>query len=391
MGAWHMALDLDSTEGHLELPFRFDVTGGPEALNLVIHNQDEAITVDSVSFRGDSIRIRMPFFDSEFLGALKGDSAFQGVWINHYKGPDYRIPFLATAGAQPRFPGATTAPSIDLSGDWEVHFTHADDPDQDEPAIGIFTQDKGQVKGSFATPSGDLRFLEGVITGDSLFLSTFNGSMAYLFRAAIHGDSLSGDFHSGHRWAQPWYAVRNPHFTLPDDESMTKLNPDHPVAFSFPGVDGHVHSSSDEQYKGKVVVLDIMGTWCPNCLDEARMLQEFQQKYQAQGLEVVSLCFERGTDDAKALEAIRRFGERLGITYSLLYAGQATKENVAQALPFIDRLKAYPTTLIIGRDGRVGHIYTGIYGPGTGARYIRFKERMENAIVQLLNTPAERQ
>ena len=128
----------------------------------------------------------------------------------------------------------------------QVHFT--DDGD-DEPAIGIFSVDHGHVKGSFATETGDLRFLEGVTTKDSLFLSSFNGSQAFLFSAAIRPDSLLGEFRSGHHWKQPWYAVRNPHFALADDETMTQLDMKYPVAFSFPDTEGTMHSLSDEKYR----------------------------------------------------------------------------------------------------------------------------------------------
>lgn len=384
-GPWRMALDLDTTSAIVELPFQFELARHGSGWSMTIHNQDEAIVVDSVVLNGDSILIRMPFFDSEFRGTIKSPKRFQGYWYNHYKGPDYAIPFSATTGTQPRFNEPTGTASVDISGDWEVHFTGDDD---DEPAIGIFTLNGSHVKGTFATETGDLRFLEGVTTRDSLFLSSFNGSQAFLFTAAIRHDSLMGEFRSGHRWKQPWYAVRNPDFALADDETLTKLDPDHPVAFSFPDVDGNWHALSDDKYKGKAVVLEIMGTWCPNCLDESRMLNELYAKYHKDGLEVISISFERYPDPRSCIKAIRHFKEQLGIEYDMLYAGTANKDTVVQRLPFISQLKSYPTTLLIGRDGSVRRIFTGIYGPGTGARYIRFKDRMENSIVELLREPA---
>ena len=267
-GAWHMALDLDTTSAYKELPFQFELARKGSGWQMTIHNQDEAIVVDSIVLNGDSIRIRMPFFDSEFRGMVKGQKLFQGLWYNHYKGPDYTIPFTATAGEQPRFAKAVVTASTDVSGDWEVHFT--DDGD-DEPAIGIFSVDHGHVKGSFATETGDLRFLEGVTTKDSLFLSSFNGSQAFLFSAAIRPDSLLGEFRSGHHWKQPWYAVRNPHFALADDETMTQLDMKYPVAFSFPDTEGTMHSLSDEKYRAHAVVVEMMATWCPNGMDESRI------------------------------------------------------------------------------------------------------------------------
>ncbi len=383
VGPWHMELDLDSTEGVVTLPFQFDLEQRAGQWRMFVHNQDETIEVDSIAVKGDSIRIRMPFFDSEFRGTLMGTNSIQGSWYNLYKGPDYTIPFHATSGERPRFAGTANS-SVDISGDWEVHFL---DGENSEPAIGIFTSDNGLVKGSFATETGDLRFLEGITTKDSLYLSSFNGVQAFLFRAALRNDSIVGEFRSGHRWKQAWYAVRNPAFTLANDETLTALDPAHPVAFSFTGIDGTLHALTDDQYRGKPVVMEIMGTWCPNCVDQSRLIDELYTKYHNDGLEAVAIAFERYPDTTRALAAIRHFRDKLGIDSDLLYGGMANRDSVAVKLPFIKELKSFPTTLLIGRDGTVRHIYTGIYGPGTGARYVRFKERMENAIVELLREP----
>lgn len=385
-GPWHMVLDLDTTSATLELPFQFDLNHTGNAWSLVIHNQDEAIHVDSVVMDGDSIMIRMPFFDSEFRGTILNAQEIQGSWYNLYKGPGYAIPFTAKAGVRPRFANTASSSSVDISGDWEVHFT---DGEEDEPAIGIFAVENGHVKGSFATETGDMRFLEGITTPDSMFLSSFNGSQAFLFRAAVHQDSIVGEFRSGNHWKQAWYAIRNPYFTLADDETLTKLDTTQAVGFAFPDLNGEIRSMSDPKYQGKVLVVEIMGTWCPNCLDEARMLHEFHDKYEDQGLQTVALSFERYPDTTSAMQAIRHFRDKLGIDYDMLYAGVAHKDTVVKKLPFISQLKSYPTTLLIGRDGTVRRVFTGIYGPGTGARYTRFKERMENSIVELLREPVK--
>ena len=52
-------------------------------------------------------------------------------------------------------------------------------------ALAEFEQTGDKLTGSFITPSGDYRFLEGIVTGDSLKLSTFDGSHAYTFYAKI--------------------------------------------------------------------------------------------------------------------------------------------------------------------------------------------------------------
>ncbi len=383
-GHWRMELDLDSTDHHLGLPFLFDVDHRNSGWCFTIHNQNESIVVDSVNVQGDSIRVYMPFFDSEFRGIIQDTGHFHGTWHNHYKGPDYAIPFTATWGPEPRFITPPESAATDIAGDWEVHFI---EQDGSEPAIGIFTADEGKVRGSFATETGDLRFLDGITTRDSLFLSSFNGSQAFLFRAAIRNDSLVGEFRSGHRWKQPWYGIRNPTFKLANDETITTLVPGQLIAFKFPDTDGNLRTLADEQYRGKAVVIEIMGTWCPNCMDQSRMLDELYGKFHKEGMEAIALSFERYPNQDRALAAIRHFKKRLGVRYEMLYGGMANRDSVAHRLPFISKLMSYPTTLLIGRDGTVRHIYTGIYGPSTGTRYLRFRERMENAIAELLREP----
>ncbi|MEO8734138.1 MAG: TlpA disulfide reductase family protein, partial [Flavobacteriales bacterium] len=292
-GPWHIALDLDSTSGVKPLPFQFDLAHNEQGWKMTIHNQAEAIAVDSVVLRGDSFLVRMPFFDSDFRGVIHDPKTITGLWYNHLKGPDYIIPFTATAGEAPRFQGHAMTPPPAISGDWEAHFIDGKD---DEPAIGMFQVSGNKITGTFATETGDLRFLDGMANTDSLFLSTFNGSMAYLFEAAFRHDSIIGEFHSGYRWKQPWYAVRNPGFKLGNDETLTQIDPKKPVAFSFPSAEGGTRSLSDDRYKGKVVVVEIMGTWCPNCLDESRMLNDLYSKHHGSGLEMVALAFERYPD-----------------------------------------------------------------------------------------------
>jgi len=380
-GAWHIALDLDSTVGNKPLPFQFDLTHNGAGWKMTIHNQEEAITVDSVVLRGDSFLVRMPFFDSDFRGVIKDPKTITGSWYNHYKGPDYAIPFTATAGDAPRFQGHASTPPPDISGDWEAHFVDGMD---DEAAIGMFNVRGNAVTGTFATETGDMRYLDGMANTDSLFLSTFNGSMVYLFEAAFRHDSIIGVFHSGYRRQVRWYAVRNPGFKLGNDETLTQLDPKQHVAFSFPSADGGMCSLSDDRYKGKAVVVEIMGTWCPNCLDESRMLNEMYGKYHGDGLEMLALAFERYPDQTMAIASIQHFHDKLGLNYDMLYAGMANSDTVMSKLPFIAHFMSYPTTLLIGRDGTVRRIYTGIYGPGTGTRYVQFKDRMENSIVDLL-------
>jgi peroxiredoxin len=63
--------------------------------------------------------------------------------------------------------------------------------------------------------------------------------------------------------------------------------------FSFPGINGKQVSLSDDKYKGKVVIVEIIGTWCPNCTDQTVFLSPWFNKNHGRGVEAIALGFEQ--------------------------------------------------------------------------------------------------
>jgi thiol-disulfide isomerase/thioredoxin len=293
-----------------------------------------------------------------------------------------RIPFVAHAGATPRF--TASAPAGDVGGHWEAHFSAG--TSEAYPALGLFRQGAdGRVTGTFGTETGDYRFLEGVMDGDTLRLSSFNGSQAFLFTAVLRNDSLHGIFSSGIHWSEPWLAVRNPSFRLRDPDSLTVLKEGHDmVQLRFPSLDGDSIATTDDRYSGKPLVVQIMGSWCANCVDEAVLLNELYERYHDAGLEVIAVAFEKHPDHQRALAGLERFRRTLDVDYPILYAGVASKENTRAQLPFLEHVMSYPTCIFIDRSGKVRKIHTGFYGPGTGVYYEAFKRDLEAFVQQLV-------
>lgn len=377
-----MELDI---HGHV-LPFLFDLANDSSGWSLVVHNGEEHIAVNDVLVKGDTIRIRMPLYDSEFKGVVANDSTIRGHWYNYLKGPDYHIPFVAQAGQRTRF-DHTLAPTVDVAGNWETHFSQGTSEAYD--ALGIFHQEGGEATGTFGTETGDYRFLDGEVSGDSLFLSCFDGSHAFLFKARVSGDSMTGRYWSGIHWEEPWTAVRNAAFALRDQDSLTSLREGYEmVDFSFPSIDGGTISPKDPAYAGKVLMVQIMGSWCPNCVDETLLLDEMYEKYQDRGLRVIAVAFEKYEDPDRALDQLRRFRDRLQVKYEIVYAGPANKEVAGSRLPFLDHLMSYPTCIFIDRAGKVRRIRTGFYGPGTGGHYINYKRNLEAFLESMLGPGA---
>lgn len=352
---------------------------------LVIQNAGERIAVEDVAVTSDSIHIRMPLFESEFHGALVGDTLMHGLWRNPLKGDDYTIPFEAHAGAGTRFPHQSAAHASSFTGNWQVRFSPGTADAYN--AVGAFqSAPDGSVEGTFMTETGDYRYLAGSANGDSLWLSCFDGTHAFLFGAALRGDSLHGRFWSGKHWQEPWVAVRNNAYHLRNPDSLTFLRQGHErIEFRFPDTEGREHSPQDSAYAGKPLLVQIMGTWCPNCLDESILLREMHERFGPQGLRVLAIAFEKQNDPQRAVEGLVRYKESLGIPYPILYGGRASKEEASAALPFLDRLISYPTCIFIDRQGRVRRIRTGFYGPGTGKHYEDYKRQLVEYLNQLVS------
>lgn len=388
-GPWLMQLDLRTStdKGPVVLPFTFEVlTDSARGTALRIRNGAEIIDVDEVRIDGDSIRVHMPLFDSEFIGRLHGDTAINGRWFNYLRGPGYSIPFAAHAGPSARFAGLS-GDNERVAGTWACHFAPGT-PDAYD-AVGLFEADAERVTGTFGTETGDHRFLEGGMRADSFLLSSFDGSHAYLFRAVLRNDSLIGEFRSGIHSLEPWHAVRDPDFQLRDPDSLTFLKEGYDmVDIRLPDLQGDTISLMDARFEGRVRMVQIMGSWCPNCMDESRLLAQMHEQYHNAGLDVVAVAFEREADPVRAVEMLKRYQHRLQIPYDILYAGSSKKEEVAAKLPFLNHLMSYPTCIFIDRLGKVRRIRTGFYGPSTGQHYRNYQHNLEQFLERMLAEPA---
>lgn len=293
------------------------------------------------------------------------------------------LSFHAEAGAAPRFPAAAeNKVARSVTGRWLAKFSKTE-----EPAVGVFeSAADGVVTGTFLTPGGDYRYLAGTLEGDHLRLSAFDGRHAFLFdaRLAASGE-LSGDFWSGDTWHETWTARPDPNAELPD--GMVRLNTDKRADLSkltFKNAEGKEQTLADTTGGGKVVVVEIFGSWCPNCHDAGEYLADVDRRYREKGVRVVGLAFEATGDFAHDAEQVRRFGRRHNIAYPLLVGGQRGKDDAAAVAPLIDKIQAYPTTIFIDSGGRVRAIHTGFSGPATGRDYDRQKKEFESLIDELL-------
>lgn len=376
-GIWRGVLVLPDGE----LPFNFEIKNSNNLFSIEIINGDERVGINDIIIKGDSLFAKFPVFDSE-IKAKFSEHEMTGVWINYSRKTNQGIPFRANQGLSYRFQENTGTQTVSVSGKWETWFSPS--TKDSSLAIGIFKQTNEYVTGTFLTSTGDYRYLEGMMIKDSLFLSCFDGAHAYLFKAKVEGNKMKGLYLAGNHWKENWEAERNEEIGLPDPDSLTFLkNGYDKMDFSFPDCDSNFVKLSDKNFQDKVVVIQIMGSWCPNCLDETAYLSEYYKKNHLRGIEIIGISFEKTSDFQKAVSYVKKMKTRFGIDYTVLIAGN--RDNTNTALPMLNRVMGYPTTIFVDKKGKVRKIYTGFSGPATGKYYEKYKDDFNDFINKLLS------
>ncbi len=380
-------LEFDDVTGG-QLPFTFDVVYEDDTtFHLVIHNGEEEILVPAKDITAgrdqragrDTLRIDFPVYDTH-ISAYHEENVIEGVWVVHYR-DNYRIPFRAYFGKGYRFTPLRKEPAADLNGNWAVSF--AGDASEDPyPGIAELTQAGNRLTGTIRTETGDYRYLEGTVQGNKAYLSVFDGSHAFLFEALIRDDgSLTGTFRSGRHYLTDWTATRSDTAELADPDALTRLRSDVPLAFAFPTAAGDTVRLSD--IEGPKLI-QLFGTWCPNCRDETNFLQAYLADHNTKDLKVIALAFERyGADDPRSKAAVARYTENTGVDWPVLLAGSDDKNDAGRALPMLNKVISYPTLLFVDRDNQVVRIHTGFNGPAT-SKYAAFKESFDLTVRQLI-------
>lgn len=371
-GPWRGALDLAGGE----LRFAITLSRSDEGYGGTLCNAASCSRFSSVTLRGDSLVLEMADYAATIVAATRGDS-LTGFYRNvGNRGPRV-IPFRAARGTWPR----ATAPAA-LLGSWDATF---DASGRTSPRVLLFQQREEGLQGTVLSNTGDYGVFSGRAAADSFALSHFDGSFVYLLTGRVHGDSLRGIFHAGLSTQTPFTAVRStgaPHLRSPTE--MTRADTTAPFRFSFPSVDGGLVRHTDERFRGKVVLIDIFGTWCPTCHDAAPVLTGLWRRYHDRGLEIVGIAYEVSGDTAVDGALVRRYREKFDIPFPLLLGGINVVEETAATLPQLDGFGSYPTTIFLGRDGRVRRVHAGFYGPVTGERHTSQLQAFHAFIERLL-------
>lgn len=330
------------------------------------------------------LRLGLHIYDADLLFNHFEVDKFKGSWIRKDKNPEAHYDIILEYVGNLKgnlFPVTIKNTKHNISGKWKWIF-NPNTKDQEE-VLGVYEQKGFEVKGTIATPTGDYGLQEGIISDNELILSTFDGVFAYLIRAKVENNRLEGQMHTA-KDVKKFIAIKDDQFQLPDPHSLTKLVENKKIVFNFPSAIGQkMISSTSSRYKDKPLIIQIYGSWCPNCRDETIFLADWylQQKGNKK-VEIVAIAFERSKSMEHAKMNVKKSITQLSVPYEFAIASFDSSKKPNEIFP-LDNFMSYPTTLFLDKNHKVVKIHTGFAGPSAGEEYRKFVQSFEKIIMEL--------
>jgi len=358
------------------IPFRFSLH---KSGILTLINAGERITLNPDSSVNDTIFYSFPQYESR-LALTQNHEVIQGYWHYYSKGA-YRVPFRA----QPN--NATACANDGQSNKYQVVFSPGN-VSSSQLAIGLFVLAPDKcLTGTFLTESGDYRYLQGEQEGNRMWLSCFDGAHLFFFSGNINGDSIvSGKFLSGNHWEEEWCGVKKANAQLQHPDSLTHyIDGTNPLTFNATDLTGKERTFGLGDYRDKVTIVQIFGSWCPNCFDELITFNEINNELADKTLQIIPVAFERSDSLPLAAVSIKKAMSHSRLPFEPFFGGKATKNAASEVFTQLSPISSFPTAIFIGKDGRVRKIHTGFYGPGTGNHHLHYKAELKTFLSSLIN------
>lgn len=372
-GRWDATVNVNG----VDIPFRFELSGEGAATKGTFFNGDVRFNSTSGHSGNGSLALGWDYYASRLEATYK-DGALDGNYIQsrrvgEVKYPFHAVRYSAAAGDAnpPKISGQWIIPTKSPKGESAWHF--------------IVHQNGADVSAAILRIDGDTGALTGTFRNGKLVLSHFSGARPMRLEVSLTPDGTLNILEDGKTTLT---AVREqmaeakglPEPTDPMKQTSMK-DPSQPFQFSFPDLHGNIVSNTDARFRGKVVLVEISGSWCPNCHDESPFLVELYKKYHEQGLEIVTLSFEEG-DQLKNPERLRAFVKRYGIEYNVLLCGEPdqAKDKLTQTVNW----NSWPTTFFVGRDGLVKFVHAGFPSSASGDMFRQAKADFTARVEQLL-------
>jgi peroxiredoxin len=382
-----------------QVPIRLHIFGPPSALKAALLNGPEQAFASSATLTDGKLTVAFNYFARTLEATLSESEDKQQTLTGTFgltSTSPKAAPRVPVTLHHVTSPSPTPAVGPDIHGDWEI----AVSSNKGESAWQLRVASTNQpalIHAVIQRIDGDTGPLYGSWDGHQYTVSHFTPAGPALYSLTPQPDgtlrvsnliaSEALKAQSRDLLARRPADARKQNLAAPTESTQqTRMkDPSAPFAFSFPDLSGKLVSSTDPQFRNKVVIVAIGGSWCPNCHDEAPFLESLYKQFHAKGLEIVDLSFEED-DQLKTLTRLHAFIQRYGLTYTVLVAG--TPDDLNEKITQADHLNSWPTSFFIGRDGRVREIHAGFAGPANPQAHEELQNEVTTLVEKLIAEPA---
>jgi len=372
-GRWDATIQING----IETPFPLEISGSGANVSASLFNGDDRYPSTQGRFENGELSLKWDYYEAILKATLK-DGVLEGQYAGtrRMKGP------FAIRAVRSAYNGAASASAPNIDGLWEI----PNKSGKGESSWRFVVQQSGsRAAATILRVDGDTGTISGTYRDGKFVLSHFDGARAHLLQITPASDGTLEILQDANTKLTAYRPAAARALGLPEptdpDLHTTMKDPAEPFRFSFPDLSGHKVSNSDARFHGKVVVVEITGSWCPNCHDEAPFLAEMYRKYGGQGLEIVSLSFEEA-DQLRNPTRLRAFVKRYGLEFPVLLCGEPEEANTK--LSQLVNWNTWPATLFIDRQGKVRGIHSGFPSPGSGDLFRQAKDEFNIEAGRLL-------
>lgn len=373
-GVWRFELRYPN---HVAVPFLMELEPGKKGWSATLINGPERIAIEDIRVEKGRWILPLQTYQNQLELEVRSKNSIVGHFVKTNKSPVERIPVRGEPGALRRFERSSPKPEMNLAGKWAMEIT--EDNGTKGQAIALFDQTGMTLTASILTPTGDYRYIDGVVFGKQFESAEFDGVFNFVFRGQLYGDTLTGEIAS--KTISRFTAKRDDKAVLPDPYKQTSADK---IEFRFPDTAGKEFSLEDEAFKGKPVIVQIFGSWCPNCMDELNFLGPWYLENRAKGIEVVALSFERANTPEEARSHLSMVVRKRAIPYPVLLVTSTKEDTPDKKLPGLKNFLSFPTTIFLNKKHQVHKVHTGFSGPGTGLYYEEFKKSFQQTVAELM-------
>jgi thiol-disulfide isomerase/thioredoxin len=340
----------------------------------ILYNSDEEITLTK---NNDGYQIGANYSHLKFSNDFKS-----GYWIRDNK-ENYQVPFSAKKTKKTDLFSVYENKNCEntFGGDWKIKLS------EDKTGLGTFNQIGCRIKGSILTTTGDYRYLDGYLQNNKVHLQGFDGVFSFILKLTLTRDTFVGEMYAGKSYKAQIKGKKDENFKLADANELTRILDHKETKLALIDIDNKLIDISKGEYANKPKIIQLFGSWCPNCLDETRFINKWRNENLdlQDKIKFIALGFENFKTKKEALKALKKSKDKLNMQYPLILA-DFNKSVKAQDLLPIDKVRAYPTTLFLNSKNKVLKVHTGFAGQATGLFFEQFTKEFDETIRKLIST-----